>query len=126
MWPQRIELRPSRYPQGLRAAAALSAWWSLALSDMPMALLALAGVLCCAGLYRWWPASPSVVLVAPHQLAVTVEGRQWTAEAPFRALLRPRWLALHCPGRGWVWVFPDQASQADLTPLRQVLLLQRA
>ena len=44
---------------------------------------------------------------------------------PFRVMLREHWLALHCPRRGWVWVFPDQAGPAALTPLRQVLYLQR-
>ena len=48
-----------------------------------------------------------------------------TLTPPFRVMLREHWLALHCPRRGWVWVFPDQAGPAALTPLRQVLYLQR-
>lgn len=94
---------------------------------MPTALAALVGVFCCAGLYRWWPASPTEVRIeTPQRLVLTVAGRERTVEAPFRVLLRPCWLALYCPGQGWVWLLPDQVSTQQVTPLRQVLWLQRA
>ena len=55
----------------------------------------------------------------------SIARRRLAVRPPFRALLREHWLALHCPGAGWVWLFPDQLDPAAVTPLRQVLFLQR-
>jgi hypothetical protein len=64
--------------------------------------------------------------VTPGALRLSLrDGRRVILTPPFRVMLREHWLALHCPRRGWVWVFPDQAGPAALTPLRQVLYLQR-
>ena len=75
---------------------------------------------------RWRPATPRSVDVTPGAVRLSLrDGRRVTLTPPFRVMLREHWLALHCPRRGWVWVFPDQAGPAALTPLRQVLYLQR-
>lgn len=125
MWPRRIEPGPSCYPRRLRGLAALVTWLALALSGLPASLVGLVGLIACAGLARWRPPMPRAISVRPEALSVTLpDHRVVTVEAPFRALLRPGWLALHCPGEGWVWLFPDQASAAALTPLRQVLWLR--
>ncbi|MFT6599258.1 MAG: hypothetical protein ACJATD_000089 [Alloalcanivorax sp.] len=104
---------------GLGAAAIL-------FSGLPLSLAALTGLAALAAARRWRPATPRRVDVTPGALRLSLrDGRRVILTPPFRVMLREHWLALHCPRRGWVWVFPDQAGPAALTPLRQVLYLQR-
>lgn len=126
MWPRRVELAGSRYPHRLRCAALGSGAAAILLSGLPLSLAALTALAALVAVRRWRPATPRSVDVTPGALRLSLrDGRRVTLTPPFRVMLREHWLALHCPRRGWVWVFPDQAGPAALTPLRQVLYLQR-
>lgn len=126
MWPRRVELGGSRYPRRLRCAALGAGALAILLSGLPLSLAALTGLAALVAARRWRPAMPRTVDVTPGALRLSLrDGRRVTLTPPFRTMMREHWLAVHCPRRGWVWVFPDQASPAALTPLRQVLYLQR-
>ncbi|MCU5783528.1 hypothetical protein MA04_02828 [Alcanivorax balearicus MACL04] len=126
-FPPRLELRPSAWPRRLRLAALLIsalALWHSAVPGWALPPL-LAG------------RPPLVTAVAVTATEVTLvlgngdlenpdlKESRITVTAPFRAWTPGPWLALRCPGRGWVWIFADQAGEAALTPLRQVLWLNR-
>lgn len=126
MWPRKIELGGSRYPHRLRCAALCFSAVAILLSGLPLSVAALTGLAALAAARRWRPAMLRAVDVSPGALRLTLrDGRGVTLTPPFRVMMRERWLALYCPRRGWLWLFPDQAGQAALTPLRQVLYLQR-
>lgn len=126
MWPTRIDLAPSRYPARLRLAGLLVAWWSLAISGLPLSVAVLPGLLAVIAARRWRPPTPTRIAVSPGAVRLVLDdGRGLAVAAPFRAMLRERWLALYCARAGWVWVFPDQLDDVTVTPLRQVLLLGR-
>lgn len=126
MWPKKVELKESRYPARLRLVALGVSCAALLVSALPLSLKALLGLAALAQVRRWRPPLPRRVEVTPQRLRlVLADRRELALTPPFRVLLRPSWLALHCPGHGWVWLFPDQADAGALTPLRQVLSLQR-
>ncbi|KAF0804634.1 hypothetical protein A6D6_02901 [Alcanivorax xiamenensis] len=134
-FPPRLELRPSRWPRRLRLAALLIAVLALWHSAVPVWAwpLLLAGLVW--GVRRWRPPVVTAVAVTATEVTLVLgnggledrglEERRVTVTAPFRAWTPGPWLALRCPGRGWVWIFADQAGEAALTPLRQVLWLNR-
>jgi len=126
VWPRRLELGASRYPHRLRGAALLLSGAALLLSGLPLSLVALLGLAALVAAQRWQPALLRVAEVSPGAVRLTLwDGRRVTLTPPFRVMMREHWLALHCPRRGWVWLFPDQAGAKAVTPLRQVLYLQR-
>ncbi|GGJ87156.1 hypothetical protein GCM10007426_15400 [Alloalcanivorax dieselolei] len=111
--------------------AALALWHSAVPAwALPPLLVGLAW-----GLWQWTPPQVRAVAVTATEVTLVLEngdledrgseGHRVTVTAPFRAWTPGSWLALRCPGRGWVWIFADQAGEAALTPLRQVLWLNR-
>ena len=127
MWPIRVELSGSRYPARLRRAALAITCVALMFSALPLSVMALAGLAAMALARRWRAPLPRAIDVAPQGLRLELaDQRRLDVTPPFRVLMRPGWLALHCPGYGWVWLFADQSSAAALTPLRQVLWMQRS
>lgn len=127
MWPIKLELSDSRYPGRLRLAALAITALALVFSALPLSLAALAGLAALALTRRWRAPLPQALQVAPQRLVLELaDRRRLEVTPPFRVLVRPTWVALFCPGYGWVWVFADQASAAALTPLRQVLWMQRS
>ncbi|WP_157933787.1 hypothetical protein [Alloalcanivorax mobilis] len=127
MWPIRVELSASRYPVRLRRVALAITGVALMFSALPLSVAALAGLAAMALARRWRLPLPRAVEVAPQGLRLELaDRRRLQVSPPFRVLMRPGWLALHCPDYGWVWLFADQGSAAALTPLRQVLWMQRS
>ncbi|MGI9573583.1 hypothetical protein ACRYJU_05785 [Alloalcanivorax xenomutans] len=129
-FPPRLELRPSAWPRRLRLAALLISALALWHSAVPVWALPplLAGL--AWWLWRWRPPLVTAVAVTATEVTLVLENpdlkeSRITVAAPFRAWTPGPWLALRCPGRGWVWIFADQAGEAALTPLRQVLWLNR-
>lgn len=126
MWPKRIELEGSRYPRRLRLAALGVTGAGLLISGLPAGLAAFAGLAAMVLARRWRPPVLCRAEVAPERVRLELADRRvLELTPPFRVLLRPSWLALHCPGQGWVCLFPDQAGAVAVTPLRQVLWMQR-
>lgn len=126
MWPKRVDLAGSRYPWRLRLAALGVTGAALLISGLPAGVMALAGLAAMVLARRWCPPPLRRIEVAPERLRLELADRRvLELTPPFRVLLRPSWLALHCPGLGWVCLFPDQAGATAVTPLRQVLWMQR-